>query len=109
MFAELLVGATPYRAVVALPLQPAMAGAGAIDLYFRTAAEVLALDVFEALAVGDLVTSALSEAAVWSAWSPSEGPEWLHGPAPERRAARLGGDGQAERRPRGRARPTRST
>ena len=87
VFTELLVGATPFRAVVALPLQPALAGAGAIDLYFRTSAEVLDLDVFEAIAVGHLVTSALSDAAVWSAWSPAEGPEWLHGPVPQRRAA----------------------
>jgi hypothetical protein len=39
------------------------------------------------MAVGELVTSALSDAAVWSTWSPAEGPEWLHGPAPTRRAA----------------------
>ena len=86
VFAELLMGATPFRAVVALPLQPALSGAGAIDLYFRTSEEVLDLDVFEAVAVGELVTSALSDAAVWSEWTPAEGPEWLHGPAPQRRA-----------------------
>jgi hypothetical protein len=87
VFAELLVGSTPFRAVVALPLQPALAGAGAIDLYFRSSAEVVQLDVFEAVAVGELVTSALSDAAVWSDWSPDEGPDWLHGPVPQRRAA----------------------
>jgi hypothetical protein len=87
VFAELLVGATTFRAVVALPLQPALAGAGAIDLYFQRSADVLDLDVFEALAVGELVASALSEAAVWSDWTPDEGPEWLHGPTPQRRAA----------------------
>ena len=38
VFAELLFGATPFRAIVALPLQPALAGAGAIDLYFRRSA-----------------------------------------------------------------------
>jgi hypothetical protein len=37
--------------------------------------------------VGELVTSALSDAAVWSTWSPEEGPDWLHGPVPRRRAA----------------------
>jgi hypothetical protein len=73
--------------VVALPLQPAFAGAGAIDLYFTGSEAVPELDVFEALAVGELVSSALSEAAVWSTWSPDEGPEWLRGPAPQRRAA----------------------
>jgi hypothetical protein len=87
VFTELLVAQTPFRAVVALPLQPALAGAGAIDLYFRTSAEVLDLEVFEAMAVGELVTSALSDAAVWSEWTPAEGPEWMHGPTPQRRAA----------------------
>jgi hypothetical protein len=87
VFTDLLFGSTSYRAVVGLPLQPALAGAGAIDLYFRRPEDVPRLDVFEALAVGELVTSALSDAAVWSAWSPAQGPDWLHGPAPRRRAA----------------------
>lgn len=87
VFTDLLVGTTPFRAVVALPLQPALAGAGAIDLYFTRSADVPELDVFEALAVGGLVTSVLSDAAVWSSWEPAEGPEWLQGPTPRRRAA----------------------
>jgi hypothetical protein len=87
VFSELLRGATPYRAVVAYPLQPALTGFGAVDLYFERSDDVLDLDVFEAIAVGELVSSALSEASVWSSWSAGEGPEWLHGPAPLRRAA----------------------
>ena len=87
VFAGLLASSTPYRAVVGLPLQPALAGPGAIDLYFEDPDTVPDLDVFEALAVGELVTSALSDASVWSAWSPAEGPEWLQGPVPRRRAA----------------------
>jgi hypothetical protein len=86
LYAELLFGATPYRAVVALPLQPGVAGIGAIDLYFARHDDVLELDVFEALAVGELVTSTLSEATVWSSWTPADGPDWMHGPAPQRRA-----------------------
>jgi hypothetical protein len=86
-FADLLLGQTPFRAVVALPLVPTLAGNGAMDLFFRRPDEVPELDVFEALAVGGLVTSALSDAAVWSDWSPDSGPEWLHGPVPGRRAA----------------------
>ena len=39
----------------------------------------------------------------------TDGPEWLHGPAPQRRAARLGGDRQAQRRPRDRRARRRST
>jgi hypothetical protein len=87
MFSELLFSETPYRAVVALPLQPALAGMGAVDLYFERSDAVPELDVFTALAVGELVTSALSDAAVWSTWSPAEGPDWLRGPVPQRRAA----------------------
>jgi hypothetical protein len=87
IFSELLFDATAYRAVVALPLQPALAGTGAIDLYFVRSEAVPQLDVFTALAVGALVTSELSDAAVWSTWTPAEGPEWLRGPIPQRRAA----------------------
>jgi hypothetical protein len=86
-FAELLTTNTPYRAVVALPLQPALAGAGVIDLFFEDPSRVPGLDVFEAIAVGELVSSALSDAAVWSDWTPADGPAWMQGPAPRRRAA----------------------
>src|SRR3954466_7948962 len=84
--AGLLQERTPYCAVVALPLREAISGLGAIDLYFHREDAVPELDVFEAMAVGDLVTSALSETAVWSDWEPGHGPEWLHGPAASRRA-----------------------
>ena len=83
LFADLLLGTTVFRAVVALPLRPGPAGDGAMDLFFTRSDEVTDLDVFEATAVGELVTSALSEAAVWS---PEAGPEWLDGPSPHRRA-----------------------
>lgn len=87
VFADLLLGRTSFRAVVALPLLPGLVGDGAMDLFFTRTDEVTDLDVFDALAVGELVTSALSEAAVWSTWAPDDGPAWLHGPAPRRRAA----------------------
>jgi hypothetical protein len=85
-FTGQLIGKTPYRGVVGLPLQRALAGIGAMDLYLEDAERVADLDVFEALAVGELITSALSEAAVFSTWSAHEGPEWLHAPAARRRA-----------------------
>jgi hypothetical protein len=85
-FAELLTQHTPYRAVVALPLGETLAGRGALDLFFREETSVPDLDVFEAMAVGDLVASALGEAAVWSPWSPRGGPAWLHGPDARARA-----------------------
>ncbi|MCF6509274.1 GAF domain-containing protein [Blastococcus sp. MG754426] len=87
LFADLLLGGTGFRAVVALPLRPGPAGPGALDLFFTRPADVAALDVFEAVAVGELVTSALSDATVWSTWTPAEGPGWLQGPGPRRRAA----------------------
>jgi hypothetical protein len=87
VFSDLLFSTTPFRAVVALPLQPALVGAGAMDLFFTRSVEVTHLEVFDALAVGELVASSLSDAAVWSTWSPAEGPEWLQGPVPARRAA----------------------
>jgi hypothetical protein len=86
-FAALLAERTPYRGVVALPLQPALAGLGAIDLFFADEGRMVDLEVFDAVAVGELISSALSAAAVWSTWPPERGPEWLHGPDPQRRAA----------------------
>lgn len=94
-FADLLTAQTPYRAVVALPLREDLAGAGAMDLYFTDPAAVPALDVFAAVAVGELVTAALTEAAVWSDWPAEDGPAWLHGPEARRRAAVLRAAGRA--------------
>jgi hypothetical protein len=85
-FADGLHARTPYQAVVALPLREAISGLGVVDLFFASDDGVPEVDVFEAMAVGDLVTSALSDTAVWSTWTPARGPEWLHGPAAERRA-----------------------
>ncbi|WP_448611777.1 ANTAR domain-containing protein [Geodermatophilus sp. URMC 60] len=80
-FARLLAQHTPYRAVVALPIGETLAGPGAMDLFFTDESTVTELDVFEAMAVGDLACAALGDAAVWAPWSPEGGPAWLHGPA----------------------------
>ena len=56
VFTDLLVGSTPFRAVVALPLQPALAGAGAIDLYFERPTRC--------------PTSTSSRRWPWASWSP---------------------------------------
>jgi hypothetical protein len=85
-YAELLLSRTPYRGVVALPLPPSLAGKVAIDLYFADEEAVPRLPVFEAVAVGGLIVSTLSEAAVWSDWDARTGPQWLHTPAAQRRA-----------------------
>jgi hypothetical protein len=94
-FAEMLTAQTPFRAAVAFPLREDLAGAGALDLYFTDEAAVPALDVFAAVAVGELVTAALTEAAVWSDWPDESGPAWLHGPEARRRAAVLRAAGRA--------------
>lgn len=85
-FTEKMLAATSFRGVVALPLQKALAGIGAVDLYVRRPERIAQLDVFEALAVGELITAALSEAAVFSEWDASEGPDWLRAPPAQRRA-----------------------
>ena len=85
-FAEPLFARTPFRGIVAFPLQQDLAGRGAIDLYFRRSERIAQLEVFDALAVGELITAALSEAAVFSDWAADEGPDWLHTPASRRRA-----------------------
>ncbi|TFV53925.1 GAF domain-containing protein [Geodermatophilus sp. DF01-2] len=81
-FAGLLAEQTPYRAVVALPIGETLAGPGVLDLFFVDESAVSALDVFAAMAVGDLVAAALGEAAVWAPWG---GPAWLHSPAAQHR------------------------
>jgi hypothetical protein len=85
-FSELLFEKTTYRAIVGLPLQRALAGIGAVDLYFERPDRISDLEVFEALSVGELITSSLSEAAVFSEWDSADGPEWLRAPAAQRRA-----------------------
>jgi hypothetical protein len=86
-FADLLLTDTPFRGIVSLPLRSPLAGVGAMDLFFRDPAEVPRLDVFDALAVGSMVTSALGDAALWSTWSAEAGPDWLQSPPALRRAA----------------------
>ena len=87
-FTELLFERTPYRAVVAFPLLQALSGQGALDLFFRRSERIAQLDVFEAMAVGELITAALSDAAVFSDWTADVGPDWLHAP-PARRRGRV--------------------
>ncbi|MEU2347997.1 GAF domain-containing protein [Modestobacter sp. NPDC049651] len=84
-FAAELTTRTPFRGVVALPFRRALAGVGALDLFVTDPADVPRVDVFDAFAVADLITSALSEAAVWSTWSEASGPDWLRSPTAVRR------------------------
>jgi hypothetical protein len=84
-FADLLLTTTPFHGVVSLPLRAPISGA--LNLFFRDPGEVAKLDVLDALAVGDLVTSALADAAVWASTSETAAPDWLSSPPALRRAA----------------------
>jgi hypothetical protein len=86
-FADLLLSLTSFRGIVSLPLRSPMAGVGAMNLFFRDAADVRGLDVFDAVAVGELITSALGDAAMLSTWSEAAGPDWLRSAPALRRAA----------------------
>jgi hypothetical protein len=86
-FADALLSQTPFRGIVSLPLRSPMAGVGAMNLFFRDPAGVPRLDVFDAVAVGELITNALGDAAVLSTWSEATGPDWLRSPPALRRAA----------------------
>ena len=85
-FTEQLFEETAFRAVVAFPLLQALSGQGAMDLYFRRSERIAQVDVFEAMAIGELITAALSDAAVFSEWTADVGPDWLHAPLARRRA-----------------------
>ncbi|MQA35680.1 GAF domain-containing protein [Modestobacter roseus] len=86
-YADLLFARTPYRGVVCLPLRSTLTGIGVLDVFLAEPADVPRLDVFDALAVGELITSALGDTALWSSWTAADSPAWLHTPAALRRAA----------------------
>jgi hypothetical protein len=83
-FADLLLSDTPFRGIVSLPLRSPLGGVGAMDLFFRDPGAVPRLDVFEAVAVGELVSGTLGDAAVTAQ---NRDPDWLQSPAARRRAA----------------------
>jgi len=86
-YAEQLLARTPYRGVVSLPVRRPHGVAGALDLFFTDPADVPRMDVFDALSVIELLTAALSDAALASTWSAAEGPGWLGSPPAVRRVA----------------------
>ncbi|MFQ1003825.1 GAF domain-containing protein [Modestobacter sp. SSW1-42] len=87
LYAEQLFGRTPWRGVVSLPVRRPRGVAGALDLFFTDPGGVARMDVFDALSVIELLTVALSDAALMSTWSAAEGPAWLQGPPAVHRAA----------------------
>jgi hypothetical protein len=82
-FADLLLTDTPFRGIVSLPLRSPLGGVGAMDLFFRDSGDVPRLDVFDAVAVGEMVSSALGDAALASE---APRPAWMRSPPALRRA-----------------------
>jgi hypothetical protein len=88
-FHDLLVTHTPLRSVLALSLPGRLKGMGAIDLYLTDPDGAIAVDVFEARCVAELISDHLDVAADWSVWTPTgiaaEMPAWADTPDARRR------------------------
>jgi hypothetical protein len=77
-FHEELVEATPYRAVVSVPLPKALTGVGALDLYFTEPDGPARLPIDDASAVGALVADLLGRQPWVPALTGLSEPNWLH-------------------------------
>ncbi|MGR6964042.1 ANTAR domain-containing protein [Geodermatophilus sp. URMC 61] len=84
-FHDLLVTHTPLRSVLALSLPGRLKGLGGMDLYLAAADGAIAVDVFAARCVAELVSDHLDLAADWSVWTPTELPAWSDTPDARRR------------------------
>jgi hypothetical protein len=85
IFHDLLVTHTPLRSVLALSLPGRLKGIGGMDLYSVDPGGATAVDTFEARCVAELVADHLAAAADWSAWTPTETPDWTDTPDAQRR------------------------
>ncbi len=85
VFHDLLVTSTPLRSVLALSLRGRLRGVGGMDLYSADPGGATAVDAFEARCVAELVADHLAVAADWSAWTPTETPDWVDTPDAQRR------------------------
>ena len=86
VFHDLLVTHTPLRSALALSLRGRLKGVGAMDLYLAEPDGAIAVDVFDARCVAELVADHLDGAADWSVWTPTETPAWSDTPDARRRA-----------------------
>jgi hypothetical protein len=76
-----LVASTPYRAIASLPLDGALSGIGALDLYFASVEEMDRLILPEARAVADLMATALTNQPWLQSLSAVADGSWLDAPA----------------------------
>jgi hypothetical protein len=85
VFHDGLVTRTPIRGTISLPLEDALRGIGALDLYTVPPNDVTRLGLADALAVSTEVTSVLRAEGRTSRGTDG-GPAWLDAPAAERRS-----------------------
>jgi hypothetical protein len=85
VFHDLLVTHTPLHSVLALSLRGRLKGVGGMDLYLTAPDGAIAVDVFEARCVAELVSDHLDVAADWSVGTPTELPAWSDTPDARRR------------------------
>jgi ANTAR domain len=91
MFAQDLEEHTPFRAILALPLQISDTMRGALDLFFVDPGQIRAVSLADATTISDRIVEALAIARAVTgteapAWSDEPEPAWLLGPAAEDRA-----------------------
>src|SRR4051812_8142440 len=84
-FHDLLVTHTPLRSALALSLSGRLQAVGAMDLYSADPDGAIAVDVYEARCVAQLVSDHLDVAADWSLWTQTELPAWSDTPDARRR------------------------
>ncbi|SDN70416.1 ANTAR domain-containing protein [Geodermatophilus sp. DSM 45219] len=85
VFHDLLVTRTPLRSVLALSLRGRLRGVGGMDLYCADPGGATAVNALDARCVAELVADHLAAAADWSAWTPTETPDWVDTPDAQRR------------------------
>jgi hypothetical protein len=80
-----LVGRTPIRGSISLPLRDELRGIGALDLYLVPPRDIGSLSLRDALRVSEQVAAVL-RAPSRQHGVESDGPAWLDSPAAERRS-----------------------
>lgn len=84
-FHDDLVGRTPFRGIISLPLEADLHGVGALDLYLLRAQDLRAVSLSDALAVTHELAACFTVAN--GRTSPrADGPAWLDAPAAARRS-----------------------
>lgn len=84
-FHDALVTHTPFRHIIALPLDGELAGAAALDLFFTSTDDFSSLDLATALAVVAEI-SAHFESTIGRSSRATDRPAWLDAPAARRRS-----------------------